>query len=182
MDFFLNPLKFANQDDLCLMPIRNFPYLSYLVHWNCMRGGFVNESDTITSGTLSVNSLQSICPDFESELPSPNDTHQKLLHRIRKHKRQWVVRHTRILEKPAKHSSRFCSEEHEKEKKRKYNRRVIEVEQNSFTPLVFTTSGVMSRGCSLFHKAVTEKISQKKNEQYGTIMSTCESYFRFLCC
>ena len=38
----------------------------------------------------------------------------------------------------------------ENEKKRKYNDRIIEVEHGSFTPLVFTCFGGMSRECSRF--------------------------------
>ena len=36
---------------------------------------------------------------------------------------------------------------HENEKKRLYERRVLEVEQASFTPLVFTTTGDLGREC-----------------------------------
>ena len=43
---------------------------------------------------------------------------------------------------------------HEKEKKSKYNRRVIQVEKATFTPLVFTTSGGMAPECMQFHKRV----------------------------
>ena len=59
---------------------------------------------------------------------------------------------------------------HETEKKKKYNRRVMEVEHGSFTPLVITTSGVMSHECLKYHKALAEKISTKKDERYDTIM------------
>ena len=38
---------------------------------------------------------------------------------------------------------------HEQEKKRGYNRRVMEVEHGSFTPLVFTTTGVMGHECTI---------------------------------
>ena len=54
---------------------------------------------------------------------------------------------------------------HEQEKKRTYNRRVMDVEHGSFTPLVFTTSGVMSHECTRFHKALAEKLSEKKGER-----------------
>ena len=59
---------------------------------------------------------------------------------------------------------------HEDEKKRSYNRRVREVEHGSFTPLVFTTTGVMSHECTKFHKALAEKLSEKKGERYDVIM------------
>ena len=43
---------------------------------------------------------------------------------------------------------------HEMEKKRNYNRRVMEVEHGTFTPLVFSTSGVMAHECSIFPKTL----------------------------
>ena len=42
---------------------------------------------------------------------------------------------------------------HEAEKKRQYNRRVMEVEHGSFTPLIFTT-GVMSHECTMYRKDI----------------------------
>ena len=59
---------------------------------------------------------------------------------------------------------------HEQEKKRTYNRRVMEVEHGSFTPLVFTTTGVMSHECTKYHKALAEKLSVKRDERYDIIM------------
>ena len=46
----------------------------------------------------------------------------------------------------------------------------MEVEQGTFTPLVFTTSGVMSHECSKFLKTLAEKLSEKRNEKYEDIM------------
>jgi ribosomal protein S8 len=43
---------------------------------------------------------------------------------------------------------------HEQEKKRCYNKRIMEVEHGTFTPLVFTTTGVMSHECAIFHKCL----------------------------
>ena len=40
---------------------------------------------------------------------------------------------------------------HENEKKRQYSRRVLEVEQGTFTPLVFTSTGGMADECKRFH-------------------------------
>ena len=69
---------------------------------------------------------------------------------------------------------------HELEKKRQYNRRVMEVEHGSFTPLVFTTTGVMSHECSIFHKSLAEKISQKRGDRYEEIMRYLRVKFSFL--
>ena len=40
---------------------------------------------------------------------------------------------------------------HENEKKRQYAERVMEIEQGTFTPLVFTTIGGMAYELSLIH-------------------------------
>ena len=39
---------------------------------------------------------------------------------------------------------------HEKDKKRKYNRRIIEIEQGHFTPPILSTSGGMGPECAIF--------------------------------
>ena len=57
----------------------------------------------------------------------------------------------------------------------------MEVEHGSFTPLVWvTTSGVMSHDCSKFHQALAEKISQKKDERYETIIRYLRVKLSFL--
>ena len=69
---------------------------------------------------------------------------------------------------------------HEMEKKRNYNRRVMEVEHGSFTPLVFSTSGVMAHECSRYHKTLAEKLAIKKNERYEDVMRYLRVKFSFL--
>jgi hypothetical protein len=59
----------------------------------------------------------------------------------------------------------------ENEKKRKYGSRVLEVEQGTFTPLVFSTTGGMGIECRMYHKRLAELLSVKKNESYATTMS-----------
>ena len=56
----------------------------------------------------------------------------------------------------------------------------MEVEHGTFTPLVFTTTGVMGHECSIFHKALAEKISTKKNERYDDIMRYLRVKLSFL--
>ena len=56
----------------------------------------------------------------------------------------------------------------------------MEVEHGSFTPLVFTTTGVMSHECSIYHKALAEKMSQKQGERYEVIMRYLRVKLSFL--
>ena len=60
---------------------------------------------------------------------------------------------------------------HENEKKRKYNSRVTEIEQGTFTPLVFTTTGGMADECPRYHSRLAELLSAKKQESYATTIS-----------
>lgn len=61
--------------------------------------------------------------------------------------------------------------QHETEKKRKYANRVMEVEQGTFTPLVFSTTGGMGTECKMYHKRLAELLSSKKGETYSNTMS-----------
>ena len=49
---------------------------------------------------------------------------------------------------------------HENEKKRQYAERVMEIEQGTFTPLVFTTTGGMVDECVKYHSRLAELIAQ----------------------
>ncbi|CAB4008847.1 Hypothetical predicted protein, partial [Paramuricea clavata] len=60
---------------------------------------------------------------------------------------------------------------HENEKKRLYARRVLEIEQGTFTPLVFTTTGGMAKECVRYHSRLAELVAIKKGEDYATTMS-----------
>ena len=49
----------------------------------------------------------------------------------------------------------------ENEKKREYGERVLNVEHGSFTPLVFTCLGGMSRECTHFYNRIADKITKR---------------------
>ena len=69
---------------------------------------------------------------------------------------------------------------HETTKKLHYNRRIMEVEHGTFTPLVFTTTGVMGHECTIFHKALAEKLSDKTKEKYSDVVRYLRVKFSFL--
>ena len=60
---------------------------------------------------------------------------------------------------------------HENEKKRQHGRRVLEVEQGTFTPLVFTSTGEMADECKRFHSRLAELLALKKGDGYATTIS-----------
>ena len=70
-------------------------------------------------------------------------------------------------------------EEHEKEKKKSYNQRVVQVEKASFTSLIFTTSGGMAPECTRYHKKVAQLISRKTKEEYSKVMNHLRTRIRF---
>ena len=59
----------------------------------------------------------------------------------------------------------------EQEKKRAYEDRVQHVDQGSFTPLVFTTSGGMGPMAKCFYSALADKLSDKKNQPRNHIIA-----------
>ena len=61
--------------------------------------------------------------------------------------------------------------QHEKEKKRTYNERVIQVEKGSFTPIVFSTFGGMGPEAERFHKRLALLIAEKRNEPYSSVVN-----------
>ena len=57
----------------------------------------------------------------------------------------------------------------EREKKRQYNERILEVEHASFTPLVMTTLGGIGRKATKFYSRLSESIAEKRKERYNVI-------------
>ena len=68
---------------------------------------------------------------------------------------------------------------HENEKKRQYSRRVLEVEQATFTPLVFTSTGGMADECKRFHSRLAELLALKKGDDYATTISWIRAKISF---
>ena len=69
--------------------------------------------------------------------------------------------------------------DNEQEKKRTYNERVINVERGTFTPLVFLTSGGMSKECKRFNNKMADKISKKRGEKYADVVRYIRTKLRF---
>ena len=70
-------------------------------------------------------------------------------------------------------------ETHEKEKKRAYNERVIQVEKGSFTPIVMSTFGGMGVEAKKFHKRIATLISEKRGERYSDVVNYLRTRLRF---
>ena len=59
--------------------------------------------------------------------------------------------------------SKAC-DSNEKEKKRVYNSRILQIQHGSFTPIVFTAMGGMGRETKCFYKRLCELLSEKRDE------------------
>ena len=59
----------------------------------------------------------------------------------------------------------------EKEKKKQYNERILQVEHGTFTPLVMSASGGMSRECQKFYIRLAAMISEKRKQSYSLVPS-----------
>ena len=71
---------------------------------------------------------------------------------------------------------------HDKEKRREYQQRVHEVENASFTPLIFTTTGGMGDAATQFYKRLANLLSAKHSLSYGIVMGwlRCKLSFSLL--
>ena len=69
--------------------------------------------------------------------------------------------------------------EQEKEKKRKYQQRILDVEMGTFIPLVFGTNGGMGTECQLFLKNLAEKLASKTGESYADTMTWVRTRLSF---
>ena len=68
---------------------------------------------------------------------------------------------------------------HEKEKMRKYNSRIITVEKATFTPLVYSTFGGCGPQAAAYHKRLAQLISTKRNEAYHHVINNIRTRIRF---
>ena len=68
-------------------------------------------------------------------------------------------------------SSTQIYQRHEQEKKRKYNDRVMNIEQGTFTPLVYSTSGGLGNNCQTFCRQLANKIDTKTNDKYEKVLT-----------
>ncbi|XP_048582338.1 uncharacterized protein LOC5520811 isoform X1 [Nematostella vectensis] len=153
----------------------------------CKRGGFViqrhNELRDLEAELLSL-----VCKDVQTEPVLQDITGEELnrgANTARDARLDIVARGFWERQRQAFFDVRVCHanaesyrdmnidqifRQHETEK-RQYATRVLEVEQASFTPLVFGSTGGMASECQQFHSRLAELIAEKKGELYSTTVS-----------
>jgi hypothetical protein len=67
----------------------------------------------------------------------------------------------------------------EAEKKRAYNERILQVENGTFTPLVFCAAGGMGPECSAFFKQLASLIAEKRGQSHATVSSWLRTKLSF---
>ena len=68
---------------------------------------------------------------------------------------------------------------HENQKKVAYNERIINVDQGTFTPLIFSTSGGMGVECLRCHNRLATLLAAKRGEEYATTINFIRKKIRF---
>ena len=148
---------------------------------NCKKGGFISNRHNEVR-RITADLLKEVCIDVEEEPLLQEITGEVFKARTAKVEKdarldisargfwmrgQKVFCDVRVFNPLTKcHRSKPLSKVHdqnEKEKKVKYAARITEVEHGSFTPLVFSCFGGMSRECSAFYKKLAEKLAEKRD-------------------
>ena len=71
-------------------------------------------------------------------------------------------------------------ERHEREKRRKYNDRILNIEHGTFTALIFSISGGMGNEALSYHKALANKIAMKTGDKYCNVINFIRCRLSFL--
>ena len=92
----------------------------------------------------------------------------------------WITGQTAFLDVRVfnPNAKRYVSQElskaydvNEKEKKKKYNERIQQVEHGTFTPLVMSAFGGMGRECRKFYARLAAMIAEKRKQNYPLVAS-----------
>ena len=68
-----------------------------------------------------------------------------------------------------------------KKKKRKYNNRIMNHDNGTFTPLVYSVFGSLAPECGVFYRNLCIKLSEKNNERYDDVLNWVKCKISFLC-
>ena len=77
------------------------------------------------------------------------------------------------------HSLPAVHKKNENKKNREYNQQILQVEHGSFTPLVFSCFGGMSRECSRFCSHTAERLANRRKEPKSKISAWIKTRLNF---
>ena len=69
----------------------------------------------------------------------------------------------------------------EQEKKQAYNKRILQIDHDTFTPLVFSINGSMGRECQKFYSRLAQMGSEKKDLQQSISSNWIRKKFPLSC-
>ena len=72
-----------------------------------------------------------------------------------------------------------CYRTNENEKKRVYGQRVLQIENGSFTPLVFNALGGMGTECAIFYKRLSIMLAEKRNLRHSMVANWINTKLSF---
>ena len=163
----------------------------------CQRGGFIIQRHNELRD-LEAEMLRMVCNDVEVEPVLQEVTGETLNHGANKapdarldihargfwERRRSAFFHVRVCH-PNADSYRDLTpkqiyKKHENEKKRQYSEKVIVIEQGTFTPLVFTTTGGMADECVKDYSRLAELITNKKGESHSNAISWIRAKVSFV--
>ena len=154
----------------------------------CRRGGFIIQRHNEVRD-LEAEMLNMVCYDVEVEPVLQEITGEMLPRGVNKapdarldiHARGFWDRQSsaffdvRVCHPNAESYKDLSPEQiyrqHENGKKRSYAKRVMEIEQGTFTPLVFSTTGGMAEECRRYHCRLAQLLAMKKGEHYSTTVA-----------
>ena len=156
---------------------------------SCKKGGFVTlRHNELRDKTAAI--LTEVCKNVEIEPLLQKLTGEILAHRTsnRQDEARLDISSTGFWIKGQKnfadirvfdpHAARYnkltmkqCYAKNESEKKRHYNERVLNVEQGSFSPLVFSVYGSMGGECRRFYSRLAQLLAEKRKLPKSTVSS-----------
>ena len=79
----------------------------------------------------------------------------------------------------AKKSITTLFKDNEKEKKKKYGKRIIEIEKSTFTPLIFSVTGGCGKECNTVLKKLSTMISERTGNSHSAVMNSIRTEISF---
>ena len=156
---------------------------------SCKKGGFINVRHNHVRD-LTAKMLADVCKDVSTEpalIPLTGETMKYRTAKTGSESRLdvrvlgfWIYGQQAFLDVRVFHpnASRYvnlslqqCYKRNEDEKKRHYNERILQVENGSFTPLVFSIYGGMARKCQMFYSRLADLLAEKKKISKSIISS-----------
>ena len=164
---------------------------------SCKKGGFVtqrhNELRDVTG-----KFLKEVCADVEIEPPLIRLTGEQMRHKTAKKqddarpdisardfwiKGQKTFLDVRVFDPNAmtyQHlTMKQCYQKHENEKKRHYNERILNVDQGSFSPLVFSVTGGIATEAKVFYSRLAGMIAMKRKVEKSIVQSFLNTTLNF---